>query len=50
MPQGRVTFGKVNQGDTIMSNNTITIRSRSKMPPTLFSKAAGFKWKVTVVR
>jgi hypothetical protein len=46
--QGTVNFGKANPGETILGTNTITVQSRSKVSPTLFTKAAGFKWKVTV--
>ena len=46
--QGSVNFGNASQGDTILGNSTVTVQSRSRVPPSVFAKGSGFKWNVTV--
>jgi hypothetical protein len=42
-------FGMTNQGDSIKSDDTVTLRSSKRISPSTFSKNVGFKWEVTLL-
>jgi len=47
--KGTLNFGVSNQGDTIVSDDTIIVRSPTQVPAATFYQGAGFKWDVTLL-
>lgn len=45
--KGILSFGVSNQGDTIVSDDTIVVRTPTKVSPAKFYQGSGFKWEVT---
>ena len=45
--KGLISFGVSNQGDTIVSDDTLIMRSPTQIPAATFYQGAGFKWDVT---
>lgn len=44
-----LVFGAIGAGENAKTNDTLTIRSASNIPPSLFKKGIGFYWKITVL-
>ena len=44
-----LVFGVAQQGDTIISSDTLTVRSLNRVSATSFRRGIGFKWNATVL-